>query len=65
MKAYIDINISSSDHSNDRPVNVRIKFDTGKEIKVKTTCSGIAKAMMGISEIPVDVSLRNVEVNFK
>lgn len=65
MRAFIDVNMSSSNHCEDREVNIRIKFNTGKEINIKTTCSGISMAMMGVSEIPVDVSLRNVEVNFK
>ena len=65
MNAFIDINKLPYNDESDPEVRIRIKFKTGREINITTTCSGISKAIMGCSEIPVDVSLRNVEIKIK
>lgn len=65
MKAFIDINKSPHNEENDPEVRLRIKFGTGREINIVTNCSDLSKALLGCSEIPVDVSLRNVEVKIK
>lgn len=64
MMATIDIN-KTSEIQQDPEVTIRIKFSTGREIRVNTRCSDIAQAMMGVSEVPVSVSTRNVEINIK
>lgn len=65
MKAFIDINKSPYNDEKDPEVGLRVKFGTGREINITTTCSDLSKALLGCSEIPVDVSLRNVEVKIK
>lgn len=65
MKAFIDINKSSYNDKKDPEVRLRVKFCTGREINITTTCSDLAKALMGCSEVQVTVSTRNVEVKIK
>lgn len=64
MMATFDIN-RTSEIQEDPEVTIRIKFATGREIRVKTKCSDIAQAMMCVSEIPVNVQTRNVEIILK
>ncbi|HAN8054019.1 TPA: hypothetical protein IF905_005080 [Escherichia coli] len=65
MKAFIDINKSPHNDEKDPEVRLRVKFATGREINITTTCSDLAKVLMGCSEVPVTVSTRNVEVKIK
>lgn len=49
MKAFIDINKSPYNDEKDPEVRLRVKFGTGREINITTTCSDLAKALMGCS----------------
>lgn len=65
MKAYIDINKSSYKEGLDAEVTVRLKFKTGREINVELKGSELMRALLGESELEVEVSLRNVELTLK